>query len=281
MNDAPEDRKHILIVSAEPLVLAEIKMELIDAFHVSIAATSATALSALDKYKISAIIIYIGGDRDSAFTVFSDISAYVKNEGIPVLFLAENGNNNDETEAFSAGAVDYAVRRSGRHDAFVHRVNLRIYASDILRRVQRGEPEQEAPQAVTPETVLADKTILVVDDVELNRDLIEGMLCGISGLTLEFAGDGDEAVQKYMDAPDRYSLILMDVQMPVMNGTDATKAIRVSGHKNARDIPIIALTAGTEERDIAAYLASGMSDYLKKPMDYDLLLNTVSKYCIS
>ena len=278
MSSIFSEKKHILVISNEPHVLAELKMELIASFDVSIAATSATALAALEKHYIEATVIHIGENRETAFSVFSDISASANSNSVPVLFLAEKDNVDDETRALLAGAVDYAVRRRGGADALINRVSLRILAGENERRVNSDACEPLS-LAADPETILADKTILVVDDVELNRDLIEGMLSEIDNLTLDFAGDGKEALEKYSDAPDRYALILMDVQMPVMNGIDATKAIRSLTFDNAREIPIIALTAGVEEEDIASYLEAGMNDFLKKPMDYSLLLSMVSKYC--
>ena len=278
MSKVYTEKKHVLVVSIEPLVLAEIKKELIDSFDVNIAATSATALAALEKYETAAIVIYIGENRDSAFAVFADISETAKAGNIPIMFLSLKGDYQDEADAFAAGAVDYTVRRIGDVSALVSRINLRISASENEKRLTSCEIE--APDAaVSPETILSDKTILVVDDVELNRDLIEGMLYGIEGLTLDFAGDGEEAVEKYKRAPDRYALILMDVQMPVMNGTDATMAIRNLSFENSREIPIIALTAGVEEEEITSYLEAGMNDYIKKPMDYDQLISMVSRYC--
>ena len=278
MSNVYIEKKHILVVSVEPLVLAEIKKELIDSFDVNIAATSATALAALEKFETAAIVIYIGEDRDSAFSVFNDISEAAKADNIPIMFLALKGDYRDEADVFAAGAVDYTVRRRGDLSALISRITLRIRASENEKRMMSCEIETQN-DAASPETILSDKTILVVDDVELNRDLIEGMLYGIEGLTLDFAGDGEEAVEKYKSAPDRYALILMDVQMPIMNGTEATTAIRSLAFENSREIPIIALTAGVEEEDIALYLEAGMNDYIVKPMDYDQLLRMVSRYC--
>ena len=279
MSSIFSEKKHILVISNEPRMLAELKMELIASFEVSIAATCATALAAMDKHHIEAAVIHIGEDRENAFSVYSDISASANNKGVPVLFLAEKDNVDDEARAFLAGAVDYAVIKRNGAEALINRISLRILAGENERHVNSAACEPLS-SAADPETVLADKTILVVDDVELNRDLIEGMLFEIDSLTLDFAGDGKEALEKYTDAPDRYALILMDVQMPVMSGIDATRAIRSLDFDNARDIPIIALTAGVEEEDIASYLEAGMNDFLKKPMDYSLLLNMVSKYCV-
>ena len=271
------DKKHILVVSNSPRVLAEIKKGLISAFEINIAATGTAALAALEKYETSAIIINIGENREDAFSVFTAISGKESHKNIPVLFLADDLSADDETEAFAAGAVDYSVRIPGALEALISRVNLRILASEAQKQLQSGENKPPAAPA-NPEMNLNGKTILVVDDVELNRELIEGMLCEITGLTLDFAVNGEDAIDQYTLNPERYALILMDVQMPVMDGIDATRIIRDLNFENARALPIIALTAGVEEGEIKSYLEAGMNDFLKKPMEYDKLINMVSNY---
>jgi len=276
MSTTKTEKKHVLVISSSPLVLAEIKKSLISAFEISIAATSAAALAVLEKYETAAIIVNVGETRETTFPIFYEITENERSKTIPVLFLADEGNEDDETEAFSAGAVDYSVRRPGAADALISRINLRIRASENEKQLQ-SEDQMCPPIAVDPEMKLYGKTILVVDDVELNRDLIDGMLSSIRGLTTDFAVNGEEAIDKYTLAPDRYALILMDVQMPVLDGIDATKIIRGLNFENARKIPIIALTAGVEEEEIESYLKAGMNDFLKKPMEYEKLLNIVSK----
>ena len=276
MNNILTEKKHILVVSDSPRVLAEIKMVLIETFDINIAATSAAALASLEQYETAAIIINIGEARENAFTVHAGITEKTENKNIPVLFLADKGNETDEIEAFAVGAVDYTVRRPGAANALISRINLRIRASEHEKLIVNEECKPPAP--ADPETILAGKTILAVDDVELNRDLIEGMFSGIKGLTVEFAVDGEDAIDKYTLQPDRYALILMDVQMPVMGGIDATKIIRGLNFANAREIPIIALTAAVEEKETASYLEAGMNDFLEKPMKHDLLLSKVLMY---
>ncbi|MCL2832820.1 MAG: ATP-binding protein [Treponema sp.] len=124
---------------------------------------------------------------------------------------------------------------------------------------------------------LAGKRILIVDDIEINRMILLEVLDG-AGLEMEQARDGDEALDKYLKSPiNYYNCILMDVQMPKMNGYDATKAIRTSGRNDCR-LPIIAMTANALKEDITAALESGMTGHLAKPIDFDLCINTIKKY---
>ena len=273
-------KKHILIVSGEPRILAEIKTELIAYFDISIAATSELAFSALETNRVAAVVICIGENREKAFSVFNGIFDSVRIKNIPTIFLAEKGNDDDETTAFAMGAVDYSTRRRGTINALSNRIHLRINASEYEKRVLAGEVSPDSFDNAAPETILAGKTILVVEDVELNREIVAGMLFHIEGLTVDLACDGKEAVEKFKENPELYSLILMDVQMPVMDGLAATKAIRGLNCGNARVVPVIALTASSDEAEIEKCLKAGMNDFLEKPMAYDKFLVLVAEHCV-
>ncbi len=118
--------------------------------------------------------------------------------------------------------------------------------------------------------------ILLVDDNEMNREIAEEILSE-NGMTVETAEDGDIAVDKVRNAaPGQYDLILMDVQMPRMNGYEATKAIRALEDPEKALIPIIAMTANAFEEDRQNAIAAGMNEHLAKPIDIVKLLNTLS-----
>jgi len=272
-------KKHILIVSGEPRILAEIKTELIAFFNISIAGTSELALSALEMNKVAAVVICIGESRERAFAIFHGIYNFVRSKNIPIIFLAEKGNDDDETTAFALGAVDYSTRRRGTVNALGNRIRLRINASEYEKNVLDGETAAASFDEVAPESILYGKTVLVAEDVELNREIVAAMLSLIDGLTLDLACDGREAVEKFKAAPDLYALILMDVHMPVMDGLEATKTIRGLNCRRARDIPVIALTGATEEEEIEKCLKAGMNDFLEKPMSYDRFLVLAAEHC--
>ena len=123
------------------------------------------------------------------------------------------------------------------------------------------------------------RSILVVEDVDLNRMLVGAML-GRLGHRVEFANDGAAAVEqatRLADDPSAWDLILMDVQMPVMNGNDATRAIRAMGGA-AASIPIIALSANAFEAEIQQSRDSGMNEHLVKPIDFALLARTIEHW---
>ena len=123
------------------------------------------------------------------------------------------------------------------------------------------------------------RSILLVEDLEVNRMLVGDML-GRLGHRVEFAHNGAEALtmaKRLAHDPTAWDLILMDVQMPVMNGNDATRAIRALGGV-AATIPIIALSANAFETEIRQSRESGMNDHVVKPIDFGLLSRTIDHW---
>jgi CheY-like chemotaxis protein len=273
MRNTSLEKKHILVICGEPITLAEIKKVLMSDFDVGIASCAAIASTSLHMQKASAIVIYIGENSENAFEDYTDISPIAKAEGIPILFLAERDNEDDEAAALSAGAEDYVVRRRNSSQSLIKRLKLRICAGEY----DKHRIHDEVPD--NPERFLAGKTILVVDDIKLNRDMLDAMLCDIEGLSLEFAVNGKQAVDMFDNAPELFSLILMDIHMPEMDGLEATRTIRKLNHKNSRMVPIIALTAAAEKTDKCQYLEAGMDDTLEKPIDVEKLMSIAAVYC--
>lgn len=124
----------------------------------------------------------------------------------------------------------------------------------------------------------SDKRALLVEDNELNSE-IAGEILGVTGISVEYASNGKEAVDKLISSePDYYDIIFMDIQMPIMNGHEATRIIRTSGRKDLEDIPILAMTANALAQDVQATLKSGMNQHLAKPLDLDSLYKALEKW---
>lgn len=120
------------------------------------------------------------------------------------------------------------------------------------------------------------KRILLVEDNEINLEIESEILQSI-GFLIETASDGSIAVEKLKNSePDYFSLVLMDIQMPVMNGYQAAKAIREFENPKLAQIPIIALSANAFESDRRMSIESGMNEHLTKPIDIPVLLHTIS-----
>ena len=120
--------------------------------------------------------------------------------------------------------------------------------------------------------------ILIVEDIEFNRELAE-ILLKESGFLVESVPDGCDAVEAVRNhEPGYYDLILMDIQMPVMNGYEATRAIRALPRDDTDTLPIIALSANSREEDRRMSMDSGMDNHVSKPFDIDFLLKTIKRY---
>jgi len=114
----------------------------------------------------------------------------------------------------------------------------------------------------------SDKTILIVEDEEINRFFFKTAL-KVTNVNLEFATNGFEGIEMAINN-DRIDCILMDIRMPVIDGYEAMKQIKVINNK----IPIIAVTAYAQKDDKEKMLSSGFDDYLAKPIKIELLINT-------
>ncbi|MHC6203477.1 response regulator, partial [Breznakiellaceae bacterium SP9] len=122
------------------------------------------------------------------------------------------------------------------------------------------------------------KRILVVEDIEINRAIIVEILDETQAI-VEEAQNGKEALDKFTAAASNYyNLILMDVQMPQMDGIEATRRIRALKRGDAKSIPIIAVSIQSEERDIEAALAAGMNQHIAKPVDPNRLFTVLRGY---
>jgi signal transduction histidine kinase/DNA-binding response OmpR family regulator/HPt (histidine-containing phosphotransfer) domain-containing protein len=151
--------------------------------------------------------------------------------------------------------------------------------NDILSDVFKGEVKENYIYQKTTKSIkadinsLANSYILLVEDNKTNQEIIIGLLED-SGINIDIAFNGEEAVDMFNRNKDRYELILMDIQMPIMDGFEATKHIREIN----KEIPIIALTANAMREDIERTKLSGMQEHLNKPIEVEKLYGTLLKY---
>jgi len=121
------------------------------------------------------------------------------------------------------------------------------------------------------------KTILLAEDIEINREIVL-LLLNDTGITIETAENGKEALKMIEANPDKFDLVLMDVQMPLMDGLEATRRIRCLGGDKMKNLPIIAMTANVFKEDIDECMTAGMDDHIGKPIDMDELSKKLRKY---
>ncbi len=138
--------------------------------------------------------------------------------------------------------------------------------------------KDETESGALDTSFLKDKRVLLVDDNELNREIARDTLEDF-GLIIEEAVDGADALGKHENSETGYySLILMDVQMPRMNGYDATRAIRNLEDQAKAEIPIVAMTANAFEEDKQNAFSAGMNDHIAKPIERKKVISTLRKY---
>ena len=120
---------------------------------------------------------------------------------------------------------------------------------------------------------------LIAEDTAFNREIAVELL-ELVNMEADCAENGKEAVEKFCAAPaGTYDVILMDIQMPIMNGHEASIKIRESAHPEAKTILIYAMTANAFTEDITAALSVGMDGHIAKPIDTDVLYSTLDKIC--
>ncbi|MDR1421253.1 MAG: response regulator [Coriobacteriales bacterium] len=124
---------------------------------------------------------------------------------------------------------------------------------------------------------LKGKRLLVAEDFEVNQEILAAVLEG-TGVDIVFADNGQLALDAFEAANGNFDMILMDIQMPIMDGYEATRAIRSLWYDNAQTIPIIAQTANVFRDDIEKALEAGMNGHLGKPIDFDELIATLRRF---
>lgn len=125
----------------------------------------------------------------------------------------------------------------------------------------------------------SDITILLAEDIAINREIFCTLLED-TNISIDIAEDGRQAVELFATAPDKYAMIVMDIQMPVMDGYEASVRIRRLDAPRAKTIPIIAMTANAFKEDVERGRECGMNSHLTKPIDEQALLETVTRYAV-
>lgn len=188
-------------------------------------------------------------------------------ERIPILFFTSYDWSEIEQEALEVGV-----------DHFLPKPFFMYSFKEAIKRVMNGKKNgRESVKKEKEKSVVDGKHILIVDDIEVNRMILVKILESL-GAFCDTAENGQEAAERFVkSAPGEYDIILMDVQMPVMNGYEATKAIRASSHPEAEAIAIIAMTANAFVDDVKEALDSGMDAHVSKPVVLQQLKTTLQE----
>lgn len=170
--------------------------------------------------------------------------------------------------------------QKGKGSRFV--VTLTLKTAESEKNARKAAWEEAAWGSKTedqdPPGTLRGQRLMLVEDNELNMEIAKTIL-EESGMAVDCAENGEEALQMFVRSkPGTYQAILMDLQMPVMDGYTAAREIRKSRHPQAAGIPIIALTANAFAEDIAKAQTAGMDDHIPKPIDFSRLLGVLQRY---
>jgi CheY-like chemotaxis protein len=190
-----------------------------------------------------------------------------RSEGSTVILMSAAEWSEIEDEARRAG-VDRFLSKPLFPSAVADCINecLGVGNSVALRSAQSIEAD-----------CFAGRRILLAEDVEINREIVLALL-GPTTLAIDCAENGAEAVRMFEDAPALYDMIFMDVQMPEMDGYEATRRIRSLDVPQAKAVPIVAMTANVFREDIERCLAAGMNDHVGKPLDLETVLKKLYKF---
>ena len=168
-------------------------------------------------------------------------------------------------------------------NAGIHRfISKPLFPSSILdvineivgNTIKNLELETGAKEEVPD---FSDISLLLAEDVEINREIFITLLEN-TNVKIDIAENGLITVQKFKKNPEKYDIIIMDVQMPEMDGYEATRVIRAFDNPKAKSIPIIAMTANVFKEDVEKCIACGMNDHLAKPIDVKAVVEKISLY---
>ena len=186
-------------------------------------------------------------------------------EDVPVIVLTAYDWTDIEEEAKEAGVTAFCSK-----PLFLSELRSCLYS------IVNGEEGIKEKAREGMEKIRAGR-ILLAEDNELNQEIASEILTD-AGFTVDVVGNGKEAVEMIsVSEPGYYQLVLMDVQMPVMNGHEAARLIRDLKNRELASVPILAMTANAFEEDRRAALACGMNGHIAKPIDVEKLLATLSK----
>ncbi len=186
---------------------------------------------------------------------------------VPIIILTAYDWTDIEEEAKQAGVTAFCAK-----PLFMSDLKAALLSANHLADKKDGEA---APWTLAD---FGGRRILLVDDVELNREIAEVILTE-AGFVVEMAPDGTDAVAMVENSEEGYyDAVLMDVQMPIMDGYEATRTIRKLPREDVKNLPIIAMTANALEEDKAAALKNGMNAHLSKPLDMGTFIALLQKF---
>jgi signal transduction histidine kinase/DNA-binding response OmpR family regulator len=202
-------------------------------------------------------------------------------DGLELSRVIKGHDRPDSVIVMITGADWNAVEKLA-HDAGVDKFMTKpIFPSSVIDCVNEflgKENIEAAEEAAAAETDnFSGFRIILAEDVDINREIVLTLM-EPTGVGVDCAATGLEAVKLFRDNPSRYDMIFMDIQMPEMDGYEATRIIRGMTVPEAKTIPIVAMTANVFRDDIEKCINAGMNDHVGKPLNFDDVLKKLRKY---
>ena len=192
-----------------------------------------------------------------------------------------NADFDDKPAVIMFSSVEWSLIEDDVREAGVDKfLSKPLFPSMVVDMINRSFGIEHALRARPKNDQINDYssyTLLLAEDIDINREIVISLL-EPTNLVIDCAQNGAEVVKMFSDDPTRYSMILMDMQMPEMDGLEAARLIRASGLPQAKDIPIVAMTANVFREDIERCLEAGMNNHLGKPLNFNELLSLLDRY---
>ncbi len=263
--------KKAFIIDSNKFTVKQLKDELsrfkIDAVSVSsgeMALQRLISLGEADQYDF--IIIERNLIDNSGINIIKELKFDSSTSLIPIILTSKTGFDDLTDRDKNCGISEFLVKPIKNNTLLKSLINLfnLEYVAPLPGQIEHNDLNG----------IFLNKNILLVEDNELNQELFVELLANTEA-TIDIANTGVVAIEKIKEV--KYDIIMMDIQMPVLNGIEATKIIR-NNYKELIDVPIIALTANALDSDIKEYYDAGMNDFISKPIDFTELTLSIKRW---
>jgi signal transduction histidine kinase/CheY-like chemotaxis protein len=175
------------------------------------------------------------------------------------------------------GGKIWVESEAGKGSAFIFTIQMKRGTENTSAAVQSSQELDQSDDVQDIDGIFAGYHVLLAEDVEINREIVLALL-EPSKVKIDCAVNGVEAVRMFRESPEKYDMIFMDVQMPEMDGYEATMRIRLLNTEKAKTIPIIAMTANVFRDDVEKSFAAGMNNHIGKPINFDEVIKLMRGY---
>ena len=239
--------------------------------------------------------ICLVGEEDGEYTIkvtVTDTGIGISEENQSKLFQSFQQAESGTTRVFGGTGLGLVITKNivelmggnvevlselGKGSSFSFTFKAKQGSEKTSPLIENVDGKAEKSEPVDVGGIFKGRRIILAEDVEINREIALALLED-TGIVIDCAENGVQAVEMFDESPDRYDLILMDIQMPLKDGYEATRSIRELSHANSKSIPIIAMTANVFVEDVEKSRKAGMNGHVGKPIDVAELFNVLRRF---